>query len=1545
MRAPVPRTPGDWPARLGRAAIRAATAAVLAVLFVAASSGGLLWHLDLPATRRLTRTVLSTGLSRLFAGKFSVGVIEILRPDRVELGELAVLDPEGRQVLRVSGLRVHAELWSLAWQLLGGGSKTILIDHVRAERVECQVIPNPKTGIPTLAEAFAVAPSKPGRPGTGKGTEVKLPSIEIGKAWGQGRFENLPLLDAEVTRARGSVLVRPGATEIDVERFAAALRGIGGAVAQGTATLRIRVPGAVSGTFEGRMGDVEVTGSVRTEKGKLMAELSLPGAEPDALRVLWPAWPVRETLRARVAAQGALPVLDAKGDLEAGRTKVTALGPVRLVGDVGAHLELKTEHLDLGALLGGVPRTDLESSGGITFLLRQGHVAATFNAATRPSAILGQPIPSVDLTGHLNPQGLQSELVLHEPGMSLKAEVAIAADGSLDVTAKTGRFRLQQSPRLRALAKVDAEVDVEAKAHLDREHLDATTVMTFRGLSWGPIRAGQGRLNARLRGETAKLSEGALEADLESSDVKAGLFSLSRVEVTARGPLGRPELRARMTDAHGLGLVFTGRLAEKGRRLQDLHVVLSRTGASIEGKVDRLDIARGAVDVNGLELKGAGGRLTGSAHLRPDTAEIQAEGADLDLDLVSRVVGLPPGLAGGKARVTADISVGTDVSRGRLRLSVADGSIAYHRGIDWDLAADLTKEHVEASSRVNVKDLGEFEARLVADLAGSPLRPAAWRRAVGEAALYINRLDLVGLRKLASAEDVPGQFQGNLEGWVNVGRHDPNAWPNVVAKLGTQKFSWDLGDDPSHPKRLEGVELEFGASLEGETGRCQLFARAVDLKGTLAAANVQATLDLEAIEAHPKEISQKLAVTPIKVVLDVPERALGAFPEPLRVSGVAGRVEGHVVWEGKLEDPIARVTVSGHDLRLEQSRFELPVDANVSAQYQSSTGRFWGNGDVAQAGRRVAALGWQVDLPWQAVWLGSDPDQPSWRGDAELTLLSFPLATVPVLADARVGGSLRGTVALKRRNLLPTAHAELELSEATTGNVSLGSGKVSLDVTEGLAHTSVALSRGPSRLVASLDAGVGWGNDFFQLDRKRPVRVEVHAQALDAALLGTVTADALSHVSGTLDGDVEAEFRPVPDQENPEKLRYSTQLKGQAKLKDGVLGLVGLGLELRRATCLARATSDGSQSKIELRELAASARSSQQNVKGWADLVLQNGQVTSGQGALTLDQVPLPIEGVSMATIGGNATLALERKPDAMWVDVTVPELVAKLPLSSTRSVISLRDNPNVAVAQPLGEPATPRSAAALPWVIAFDLGQAVHVERGDVYLPVTGKPRLRLGGTTELDGYVDLEPGGRLPALGKVFQVEAGRVWFDSAEPSNPNIAITASWRGPDATVYVDIRGRWRNAKLSLRSEPPRPEAEIMLVLLQGGSPEEAAAAGARGQAFVGAQTAANALGVSDLFSGTPLGGLQLHADTSQGSGSYAATFRVSDRVWLEGIYRPQQGTSQSSASSANDPAQAQRQDSYAGAVDLRLGRSWSLRTEGGNASAAVDLLWQYRY
>ena len=101
-----------------------------------------------------------------------------------------------------------------------------------------------------------------------------------------------------------------------------------------------------------------------------------------------------------------------------------------------------------------------------------------------------------------------------------------------------------------------------------------------------------------------------------------------------------------------------------------------------------------------------------------------------------------------------------------------------------------------------------------------------------------------------------------------------------------------------------------------------------------------------------------------------------------------------------------------------------------------------------------------------------------------------------------------------------------------------------------------------------------------------------------------------------------------------------------------------------------------------------------------------------------------------------------------------------------------------------------------------------------------------------------------------------------------------------------------------------------------------------------------------SQFVADTPLSDVKFRASADEGKPSYTAAYRVSDQVWLEGIYRPESGLSEEgSASEEADLTEQGRHDAFAGAIDYRFSRDWSLRTEGGNASASVDVLWQYRY
>ena len=137
-----------------------------AVLLAALVAGGVL-HANTPAARRLTAALLTRELSSAFSGTITVGGVEHLSPYGVIATDLRVQDPNGATVLVLSDLKIKVDAIELADKYLFGESKvTLVVRHVRAERAEVFVIPDAKTGIPTIAAAFTPVPSAPTAPST-----------------------------------------------------------------------------------------------------------------------------------------------------------------------------------------------------------------------------------------------------------------------------------------------------------------------------------------------------------------------------------------------------------------------------------------------------------------------------------------------------------------------------------------------------------------------------------------------------------------------------------------------------------------------------------------------------------------------------------------------------------------------------------------------------------------------------------------------------------------------------------------------------------------------------------------------------------------------------------------------------------------------------------------------------------------------------------------------------------------------------------------------------------------------------------------------------------------------------------------------------------------------------------------------------------------------------------------------------------------------------------------------------------------------------------
>ena len=65
----------------------------------------------------------------------------------------------------------------------------------------------------------------------------------------------------------------------------------------------------------------------------------------------------------------------------------------------------------------------------------------------------------------------------------------------------------------------------------------------------------------------------------------------------------------------------------------------------------------------------------------------------------------------------------------------------------------------------------------------------------------------------------------------------------------------------------------------------------------------------------------------------------------------------------------------------------------------------------------------------------------------------------------------------------------------------------------------------------------------------------------------------------------------------------------------------------------------------------------------------------------------------------------------------------------------------------------------------------------------------------------------------------------------------------------------------------------------------------------------------------------------------TYTAAYRMNDRVIVEGNYQAAESTD------SEEPG------SVGAAVDVRLGKNWSVRGQLGTIGTGVDLVYQYRY
>ncbi|HEY5375647.1 MAG TPA: hypothetical protein VIK01_18340, partial [Polyangiaceae bacterium] len=1537
---------------------RLAAGIALLLIFVGGTLLSLVTYANLPAGRRFVGFALQRVLASTFEGSFEIDSVDHVSLAELQASGITVHDPDGHVVLKVSTLSIQADLAAVAqkaWR--GTGTVTLRFDHARIERAEVYLVPG-KNNIPTIADAFTPSPSKAtsGPATSGRKLKVWFPEIEVGHIYGRMALDGVPTLETELSTVRGSVQGAAELTAVDVERFSATVRGLGGADARGVGSVHVRAPGAVWTSFDGYFGDVQLGTVVRVDGPRLNITLDVPRAEPASTRALWAAYPLQSDVGAHVEADGTLHSLQTQAKLSIGRGSVDSSGELRLTDNPGADLDVSGRALDLRAIWPKAPQTALDADARVGVFRSGDEWVADVGGSTRATSILDVPVPALDLTGSYSAKGFVAHGTLHEPGAPLSVSLDLHPDGSLDGTAQATRVDLSRADRLQPYFHGHGVLDLQLKARIDKNHLVAQVNGELRELEYGQLTVKSSKISGRASGPLDAPKRLTVDLSLASKRLRAGAFGFDELDTKLSGPVMRPVISTTINNHHGPTITAQATVTPRSApRLDDVSVEVRRDDAVLTAKAAQVEINGSTLRVNGLRLDGAGGQLEGSGELGPERLALVAHGKGLDLEVIAHALGLPHGLLSGKLALDADFESTTKTERGSFNVELDQ---ARSDGVAIDslgLSGSLSGSQLDLKSTAKLRDFGQFSAEAKATLSGSLADVRTLERVTGALTVKAEHVPFglltYALPKSAGVSEVRGEGSATLV----LDREEPTAIPNVSLVANTNGLYVALV-----PKEKNGTSTVFDSvdahaalNVNGSTGDSDLTFKLEDPHGALLSSTTQAKVDLATAVRHPEQLLAQLRATPLVAKAVIEDRPLENLPAPIVPKGVAGRLRTEVSLRGTIDHPIFSDKTELFQLRLGESERDKAIDVCAQLDYDKTTGQYGARGEVflptesarACKGSRVAQFSAGGRAEWDKVMSPALSADPAWTGTAGLSLEGMPLDVVPALAEAGIDGRVLGAVMFDRRAALPQMFAQLEVRDAVVERNRLGTAAIqartdgrSLSATLKIdqpASASSAAGTPSGKLNADVQSSVNWQGVVPGIDDTRPVSAHLEATDVDAVILTPFLRDVLSDIGGKLDADLTANL--TPDLNAKADQHWAGSVKGTLSMHDGTLQLAQLALRMRNVKFSATAEEHGGSTLIVVDSLSAAAEADKPNVAARGNIWLTGFKVVKGNANATLQGVPLLVEGVTLATLDGrNIGVELERRPTEMFVGLTIPELNAVLPQAAARSLISLSNNPSVEIAQPIAEPHDATDGESLPWRMKFDLGKRVKVTRQDIFLPISGSPQITLGDKLRIEGNIELTPGGRLnlPGLPRPFTIESGTVYFDAdGEPGNPRVQVVAVCQLSQLTVRARVSGTFRKANITFESDDAslnaQGQAAIEAALLSAPSSDNSPAAAGigAGAGYLGKQLLAN----------TPLSNLELKAGSEttadqRSYSTYSAAYPITDELWFEGSYKTLQ---QQDISGANSNTNA-----FSGTFDWRFRRNWSLRTEVGNIGAGVDLL-----
>ena len=745
------------------------------------------------------------------------------------------------------------------------------------------------------------------------------------------------------------------------------------------------------------------------------------------------------------------------------------------------------------------------------------------------------------------------------------------------------------------------------------------------------------------------------------------------------------------------------------------------------------------------------------------------------------------------------------------------------------------------------------------------------------------------------------------------------------------------------PWRVVGFDGDVRLTLD-EEGKTAVVANVRDAVGKLVSFDAAAKLPFERLGLDVERWKTELATLPLSAHVAIPRRSLDQLPPEVGGVPLAGDIELAGAFEGTLMKPKLELKGSINGVRpLDATNCTAIVDLEAALAYEND--KLDLTVEAVSDNRRVMMAKGDASISVATLLAAKDGETPEqWSANADLTLDRFPLAIAEGYVGEPVSGTMSGKLELRGLHEDARLKGSLTLDALKLADAGFPKAKADVSIENGEFHAAVRLDQSDGFAEAKADGRLAWGAKLAPaFDVTSPVDVGIKAKNFRAVVVRPFLQETLTDLDGRIDADAKIKI---------EKGGTDGSMEGAIVLREGVVGVPQLG-----------ETFKALKGRITIKPWGTvrfddfSAEGPTGRLTASADALIDGIAFKKATAKIHIERdeaLPIAIDGVPMGRAYGDikAEAVMSANNKKLTVKVDMPMLHLDLPQSTGNSPQSLDPDETVKVGYRerelfsqvlLEEEKEPSDPSDLEVAAAITLGKDVEVRR-DTTLRVKARGRINVDvkETTSVSGQIRLA-GGRIELQGKLFTIDRGSINFVGDDPGDPLIVASAHWDAPDKTrVTAEFTGKVSQGKLSLRSDPPMSEDEILALIMFGspnGSLGGAAPAGqseqSSGVAGVGIAGGVVTQGVNKIISGVTSADISTRIDSSDASGP-----KPEIAVQITKSVSASLGYKLGNPSPGDNPDRAEL------TLDWRFVKNWSLATVvGDQGSTSVDVVWRLRY